>query len=72
MDFIGYLLNACSQTHAGSNELRSVGLLPVQLRVEQQKLHHTVCTISSVGMPLNICTQHGYDTRASVCSCIAP
>lgn len=38
-NIIEYLLNVSSLTHVG-DKFRSVGLLPVQLRVEQQKLHH--------------------------------
>ncbi len=45
------LLNAPHQTHVGSDEFRCVGLLPVQFRVNQQKLHHMYNIITEHSLP---------------------
>lgn len=75
---IRYLLNAPPRTHIGRDAFKRVGLLPVQVRVEQLKLNHMYNVIngsapkylhSSIKM---VHTQHYHNTRASVRSCKVP
>ena len=73
---IGSLLNASPRTHI--EEFKKVGLLPVQLRVEQQKLNNMFNSIIAYA-PKYLCFQmtvvhshYIHNTRASVCSWIMP
>lgn len=75
---IQYLLNSYPQTHVASDEFKRIGLLSVQLRVQQQKLHRMYNIINGYD-PHYLCsqitvvhTQHNYNTRACVRSCKVP
>ena len=43
---VRFLLNAPPRIHVGANEFKTVGLLPVEYRVEQLKLGHMVNIIN--------------------------
>ena len=72
------MLNLPPRAHVGRAEFNKVGLLPVNLRVDQLKLsqmfniiHGTAPSYLSTHIHM-VHTQHHHNTRASVNSCSVP
>ena len=73
---VRFLLNAPPRFHVGANEFKTVGLLPVECRVEQLKLGH-MFNIINLKAPKYLRTNvemvhHRYPTRASNLACVIP
>ena len=73
---VRFLLNAPPRFHIGAHEFETVGLLPVDYRVEQLKLGH-MFSIINVQAPEYLRTHfgmvhHRYHTRAINLACVVP
>ena len=70
------LLNVPPRSHVGANEFKTVGLLPVEYRVEQLKLGHMFNIINikvQEYLRTNVeMVHHRYPTRASNLACVIP
>ena len=73
---VRFLLNALPRFHVSANEFKTVGLLPVECRVEQLKLGH-MFNIINLKAPEYLRTNvemvhHRYPIRASNLACVIP
>ena len=73
---VRFLLNTPPRFHVGANEFKTVGLLPVECRVEQLKLCH-MFNIINLTAPAYLRTNvemvhHRYPTKASNLACVIP
>ena len=73
---VRFLLTAPPRFHVGANEFKTVGLLPVECRVEQLKLGHMFNIINLKApeyLRINVeMVHHRYPTRASNLACVIP
>ena len=70
---VRFLLNAPPRFHVGVNEFKTVGLLPVECRVEQLKVGH-MFNIINLKAPeyLRTNVEMVHPTRASNLACVIP